>query len=326
VNAQGNSGVSPASSGVHERRVEAAVRDAVGDIARDRPGAARFVAAALLGRGIGASRTPGMHEAEGARLGFRYAYRLIDFDTLGLDDADLEAVVATARVLGLNGLNVTHPFKEVVVSCLDAVSPDAAAIGAVNTVVFSGGRATGHNTDVYGFAESFRRGLPGVRSSRVVLFGAGGGGMAVAHALLNLGTNSLEVVDRIPEKARSLAASLAERFPGRRVAAATNIAAAVTSTDGVVNATPTGMNKYPGTPFDEALLHPGLWVADIVYFPEETALIRAARAAGCRALGGSGMAIFQAVEAFHLLSGVRADPEEMARHFASLPTVPAVTS
>ena len=68
------------------------------------------------------------------------------------------------------------------------------------------------------------------------------------------------------------------------------------------------MAKYPGSPFDEALLRPELWVADIVYFPAETALIRAARAAGCRTLGGSGMAIFQAVKAFELISGVRAGP------------------
>jgi shikimate dehydrogenase len=302
------------------------VRDAVGDVARDRPGAARFVAAALLGRGIGASRTPGMHEAEGARLGLRYVYRLIDFDSFGLDDSDLEAVVATARTLGFKGLNVTHPFKEAVVACLDAVSVEAAAIGAVNTVVFSDEGATGHNTDVYGFAESFRRGLPGAELRRVVLFGAGGGGMAVAHALLTLGTDSLDVVDRIPDKARALAASLAGRFPGRRVAAATDIAAAIACADGIVNATPTGMSKYPGIPFDETLIHSGLWVADIVYFPAETAFIRAARAAGCRTLGGSGMAIFQAIEAFHLISGVRADPDEMARHFASLPSVAAVTS
>jgi shikimate dehydrogenase len=267
-----------------------------------------------------------MHEAEGARLGLRYVYRLIDFDLLGLDDADLEAVVATARALGLNGLNVTHPFKEAVVGCLDAMSPDAAAIGAVNTVVFSNGVATGHNTDVYGFGESFRHGLPGVQLRRVVLFGAGGGGMAVGHALLTVGTESLEIVDPIPGKARSLAASLAERFPTRRVAAVTDIAAAVTSANGVVNATPIGMSKYPGTPFDETLIHPGLWVADIVYFPAETTLIRAARAAGCRTLGGSGMAIFQAVEAFSLISGVRADPEEMARHFASLPSGAAASS
>ncbi len=300
------------------------MREAIGDIAGYRTGAGVCVAAALVGRGIGASRTPGMHEAEGARLGIRYAYRTIDFDALGLDDADLETVVGTARALGLKGLNVTHPFKEAVVRCLDAVSPDAAAIGAVNTVVFDDA-ITGHNTDVFGFAESFRRGLPDARLDHVVLFGAGGGGMAVAHALLTLGATALDVVDRVPDKARSLAAGLAGRFPDRHVAVATDIAAAVASADGVVNATPTGMTKYPGMPFDESLIHPGLWVSDIIYFPAETALTRAARAAGCRTLGGSGMAIFQAVEAFHLISGIRADPEEMARHFASLPSVAAVT-
>ena len=219
----------------------------------------------------------------------------------------------------MNGLNVTHPFKEAVLGCLDALSPDAAAIGAVNTVVFADGQATGHNTDSCGFAESFRQGLPGATLDRVILFGAGGGGMAVAHALLGLGAASLGIVDRIPEKAASLASGLCRRFPGRAIGAVSDIAAAVNVADGIVNATPSGMSKYPGSPLDAALLRPGLWVADIVYFPAETALIRAARAAGCRTLGGSGMAIFQAVEAFRLIAGLDADPAEMARHFASIP-------
>lgn len=315
MNTQGNPGILRAPSGTHGARVRDAVGLALGDRADNRSNAPGRIKAALLGRGIGASRTPGMHEAEGARHGLRYDYRLIDFDRLGLADADLEAVVAAAKAQGLNGLNVTHPFKEAVVPCLDALSPDAAAIGAVNTVVFAGGRATGHNTDSYGFAESFRRGLPGARLEHAVLIGAGGGGMAVAHALLALGIASLSVVDRIPEKAHSLAARLRQRFADRRVGVASDVASAVATADGIVNATPSGMSKYPGSPVDGALLHPRLWVADIVYFPAETALIRSARAAGCRTLGGSGMAIFQAVAAFGLIAGVEADPTEMARHF-----------
>jgi shikimate dehydrogenase len=292
------------------------MRLALGDLAEHR-GLANHVAAALVGRGIGASRTPGMHEAEGRRLGLRYKYRLIDFDRLGLADSDLEAVVSRARALGLTGLNVTHPFKESVLLCLDALSPDATAVGAVNTVVFANGRSTGHNTDSYGFAESFRRSLPGAPLNRVLLLGAGGGGMAVAHALLDLGVASLRIVDRIPGKAQILAARLAQRVSGRSVDAGGEVAEAVATADGTVNATPNGMSKYPGSPIDEALLHPGLWVADIVYFPAETALIRAARAAGCPTLVGGGMAIFQAVEAFRLITGVRADPDQMALHFAS---------
>jgi shikimate dehydrogenase len=320
VNAEGSPGIHRRLPDAHESRVETAMRVALGDLAALRP-ATNHVAAALVGRGIEASRTPGMHEAEGARLGLRYGYRLIDFDRFGLADSDLEAVVSRARVLGLRGLNVTHPFKESVVQCLDALSPDAAAVGAVNTVVFTDGRSTGHNTDSYGFAESFRRSLPGAPLGRVLLLGAGGGGMAVAHALLDLGVASLRIVDRIPGKAQILAARLAQRVSGRSVDAGGEVAEAVATADGIVNATPSGMSKYPGSPIDETLLHPGLWVADIVYFPAETALIRAARAAGCRTLAGGGMAVFQAVEAFRLITGVRADPGEMTRHFASVSAV-----
>jgi shikimate dehydrogenase len=300
-------------------RVGAAVRAALGGAFAGPHASGRRVVAALLGRGIGASRTPGMHEAEGARLGLRYAYGIVDFDLLGLADKDLEATVEAARALGLNGLNITHPFKEAVVSCLDALSSDASDIGAVNTVVFSEGRAMGHNTDSHGFSESFRRSLPGARLEQVLLIGSGGAGMAVAHSLLALGASSLQIFDRVPDKAKRLAGRLARRFPDRAVAATGDLVRAASTASGIVNATPSGMAKYPGSPLAKELLHPRLWVADIVYFPTETALIRAAQAAGCRTVGGSGMAVFQAVQAFELISGVRADPEQMARHFAAVP-------
>ena len=107
-----------------------------------------------------------MHEAEGARLGLRYAYRLFDFDPsasgCGASATDDQAAGGGL----LPGLNVTHPFKERVVPHLDGYRPDAAAIGAVNTVVFDAGQAVGHNTDCWGFAESFRRGLSRPRSRR----------------------------------------------------------------------------------------------------------------------------------------------------------------
>jgi shikimate dehydrogenase len=84
-----------------------------------------------------------------------------------------------------------------------------------------------------------------------------------------------------------------------------------------VNATPVGMAKYPGTPVDAAWLRPDLWVADIIYFPAETELLSAAAAAGCDTLTGEGMAIFQAVRAFQLITGATPDSGEMARHFRS---------
>ena len=128
-----------------------------------------------------------MHEAEGARLGLRYAYRRFDFDELGLEDADLPFLIGRLRAEGYAGLNLTHPFKERVIDCLDELSTDAKAIGAVNTVVFRGDRSIGHNTNSWGFGESFGRGLVAPALDHVVVIGAGGAGLAVAHALLGLG-------------------------------------------------------------------------------------------------------------------------------------------
>jgi shikimate dehydrogenase len=271
--------------------------------------------AGLLGRGIQASRTPRMHKAEGERLGLSYDYRLFDFDRLGLEDSDLPRIVAKTRLAGYAGLNVTHPFKERVTAFLDSLSSDATAIGAVNTVVFAKDGAEGHNTDCWGFAESFRRGLPDARLDDVVLLGAGGAGMAVAKALLDLGASGLTIFDIDAEKTARLVRSLRSANGTIRIEAAEELEAPLSRAAGLVNATPIGMAKYPGLPVDPRLLRPSMWIADIIYFPAETELLRAARAAGCRALPGAGMAIFQAVRAFELITGAAPDPEQMARHF-----------
>lgn len=275
----------------------------------------RTVLIGLVGRGIGPSRSPVMHEREGGRLGLDYTYRLVDFDQLGLNDAALDEVIAAAENLGFCGLNVTHPFKQSVISSLTELSPDAATIGAVNTVVFKNGRRIGHNTDSWGFAESFRQGMAGCPLARVVQLGAGGAGAAVAYALLELGVTHLTLFDTSPSRAEQLAERLNARFGGR-IAAAADLGAAFTRASGVVNTTPVGMAKYPGLPFAPHLLSPRYWVAEIIYFPAETALLKLARELGCRTLSGLGMAVNQAVRAFELFTGITPDKGAMTRHFA----------
>ncbi|MGQ9370366.1 shikimate dehydrogenase [Azospirillum sp. ST 5-10] len=272
----------------------------------------------LVGSGIQASRTPALHEREAAELGLRCLYRLIDLEALGLDAGALPDILTAAERFGFAGLNVTHPCKQAVIALLDDLSPDARALGAVNTVVLKDGRRVGHNTDWWGFAESFRRELPDVRRDRVVLFGAGGAGAAVGHALLTAGAGRVVIVDTDAGRAEALAAALCARFGADRAATAPSPAAAMAGADGIVNATPLGMAKYPGSAVPEALLHPGLWVADIVYFPLETELLRRARALGCRTLAGGGMAVFQAVGAFRLFAGREPDAGRMLRHFAAM--------
>jgi len=254
-----------------------------------------------------------MHEREARRLGIPYSYLLLDFDKLGLEDGAIGDVVAAAEAIGFHGLNVTHPFKQSVISMIDALSPEARTIGAVNTVVFGGSR-TGYNTDSWGFAESFRERMAGAPTDKVAMFGAGGAGAAVAHALMELGVGRVTIVDSDAAKAADLVARMRATFPGR-VEASSDVATAVSEASGVVNTTPVGMAKYPGTPFDTALLAPEKWVADIVYFPAETELLRKAEAIGCRTLPGIGMAIYQAVRAFELFTGQKADRRAMADHF-----------
>ncbi len=274
-----------------------------------------FVLAGLLGRGIQASRSPAMHEREAARLGLGCAYILLDFDSLGLPDAALPALLAAAAAAGFQGVNVTHPFKQQILPHLDAVAPEAAAIGAVNTVVFAEGRATGHNTDCWGFAESFRLGMAGVPLGCVVQFGAGGAGAAVAQALVQLGVRDLVLIDSDAARAQTLAARMAAA--GAPVRAVATAAAARAAADGIVNTTPVGMDKYPGLPFPAALLQPHHWVADIIYFPAETELLQRAAALGCRCLPGAGMAVGQAVRAFELFTGHKSDMQAMAGHFGA---------
>ncbi|MET9792429.1 shikimate dehydrogenase [Streptomyces canus] len=274
----------------------------------------------LIGAGIGPSLSPALHEREADRQGLRYVYRLIDIDALGVRPEAVGDLVRAARDLGFDGLNITHPCKQLVIGHLDALAPQAEALGAVNTVVFENGRATGHNTDVTGFAASFARGLPDVPLERVVQLGAGGAGAAVAHAMLTLGAGRVTVVDALADRAVELAASLNRHFGEGRAAAATpdRLPRLLAGADGIVHATPTGMAAHPGLPFPAELLRPGLWVAEVVYRPLETELLRTARALGCATLDGGGMAVFQAADAFRLFTGREPDAARMLGDIAEL--------
>ena len=116
----------------------------------------------LIGAGIQASRAPALHEDEAAEQGLRCIYKLIDLTKLGLGVDALPELLTAAERMGFAGLNITHPCKQAVIPLLHELSPDARALGAVNTVLLRDGKRIGHNTDWFGFAENFRRGLPDV--------------------------------------------------------------------------------------------------------------------------------------------------------------------
>jgi shikimate dehydrogenase len=278
-------------------------------------GPAEPIRTGLIGRGIQGSRSPALHMDEGAAQGLDLSYVRFDLDASPWDRATLAEALDAAEAEGFAGVNVTYPFKQAVIPLLGELSPDAERLGAVNTVVFAGGRRIGHNTDWSGFAESFRRGLPDVAMDEVLQVGAGGAGAAVAYALLETGARRLGVFDLDADRANALVALLAGLFGPERVWRVEDLGAAMARADGLVNATPVGMAKHPGTPAPPSQLRSEMWVADVVYVPLETELLKRARAIGCRTLDGGGMAVFQAAEAFRLFTGVTPDAERMRGRF-----------
>ena len=266
----------------------------------------------LIGINIGQSLAPALHEDAFAAAGMTGHYHLMDGETPR--KRSLPDLLAAVRHAGFGGVNVTFPFKEAVIPLLDEVSAEAREIGAVNTVVIDAeGRTSGHNTDRSGFRTAFIEafGNDAARGKPVLLLGAGGAGRAVAFALKDLGAAPIRIFDRDVTRARNLCADLGcgEALDAPEPAAA--------STAGIVNATPIGMLGHPGLPMTPDVLRAGQFVADVIYTPLETDFVQAAKARGARTMGGAGMCVHQAVDAFRHFTGKTPDIARMKRTFAA---------
>ena len=271
--------------------------------------------AGLIGSGIQASRSPAIHTAEARALGLDLSYDLFDLDRIAGGAEALPDLLDHLRTLGYCGVNITFPIKQSVMKLLDSCSDDAQALGACNTVVFQNGRSTGHNTDWTGFADSFVRGLPNAQLDTVLQLGAGGAGSAVTYALLKLGAKRIIVYEIDSDRGEAFVARFNALVGQERVFAVRELEQQAGEACGVVNCTPVGMPKLAGSPLPATLLRPELWVADIVYVPLRTELLRLAAAKGCRTLGGGGMVVFQAAKALGLFTGRTPDTHRMLAQF-----------
>ena len=264
----------------------------------------------LLGAPIAHSASPAMHERAAGALGLHCHYQLIEVANAGHEE--LKMLLEGIRRLGFAGINVTFPYKEAVVDLLDELSPRAALIGAVNTVIVRDNRLIGHNTDATGFARAITDLVTASSQGAVAVIGAGGVGKAIAFALAGLGVRELRIFDSDHAKARQLAA----RLDGQASASVSNsVEDALRGVAGVVNASPVGMLPSVGTPVPDSLLHAGLWVADAVYSPLWTPLLTAAKAKGARVMTGRELAIYQAADAFELFTGFAPDIAELGMAF-----------
>jgi quinate/shikimate dehydrogenase (NAD+) len=264
----------------------------------------------LLGAPIAQSAAPAMHERAAEALGLRCHYQLIEIAGAGREE--LKTILEGVRQLGFAGINVTYPYKEAILDLLDELSPEAARIGAVNTVVVREGRLFGHNTDTTGFASAAAPLVDASRRGAVALIGAGGVGKAIGFALAALGIAELRIFDRERGKAADLAARLDGHVSAHAVDSVEDV---LRGAVGLINASPVGMSPDLGTPVPVKLLHEGLWVADAVYSPLWTPLLAAAKACGCTVMTGRELAIYQALDAFELFTGRMPQANEMGIAF-----------
>jgi shikimate dehydrogenase len=273
-------------------------------------GSGRRILTGLLGAPIAHSASPAMHEQAADAMGLRCHYQLIEIAGAGREQ--LKQLLEGVRRLGFAGINVTFPYKEAVLDLLDELSPDAAMIGAVNTIVVRDHRLIGYNTDKTGFARAIAPLVTASSHGPVALIGAGGVGKAIAFALAGLGVADLRIFDTERAKAAALAAQLEGHA---RASIAGSVEDALHGAVGVVNGSPVGMLPSLGTPVPDHLLQAGLWVADAVYSPLWTPLLTAAKAKGATVTTGRELAIYQAADAFELFTGLAPSTTEMGIAF-----------
>lgn len=260
---------------------------------------ARTRLVALLGHPVGHSLSPAMHNAGFREAGINACYLAFD-----VRPEDLGTALAGLKACGFAGANLTVPHKERVLPLLDDVDATAESVGAVNTVAWRDGRLVGYNTDGDGFLASLAEAGFDPRGRGALLFGAGGAARGVAHALLRAGAPRVWLANRTTARAERLARALGEAVVPlplepeavRRVAPGVSL---------VVNCTSAGMHPRVGEAAwqDFTLFPPGTLAVDLVYNPARTEFLRRAEAAGLSTLGGLGMLVHQAAQAWRYWFG-----------------------
>ena len=275
---------------------------------------------ALFGSPVSHSGSPAMYNYSFERLNLDYVYVAIDVDRAGLKEA-----VSAARLYNMRGFNLTMPCKNDVISYIDELSPVAGLIGAVNTVVNEDGKLIGYNTDGVGFIKNLEAHKVSISGKKIVVAGAGGAATAIivqsaldGAAEINVFnkksetfTRMLGTIERIKNEVSNVAIDIYD------LSDTTKFIECIRQADVFVNATVVGMKPFENDSVikDLSAFHKGLVVADAVYNPLETKLLREAGEAGCICIDGKGMLLWQGVYAFKLYTGKDMPVEEVRSKF-----------
>ncbi len=264
---------------------------------------------ALIGSPVGHSGSPAMYN-------FSFQYHHLDYAYMAFDikEDQVPAALDAVRLLKMRGCNVTMPCKNKVAECVDELSPAARIIGAVNTIVNEDGKLIGHITDGIGFVRNLKEHGVDVKGKKMVVLGAGGAATALQVQSALDGAESIAIFnikDSFFERAQSTAEKLKKEVPDCKVSVycldeQETLRKEIAKADILVNATLMGMKPYDDISLiDPSMFRPELIVADVVYNPEETKMVREAKEAGCKlAIGGKGMLLWQGAAAYKLYTGL----------------------
>ncbi|MEI6875541.1 MAG: shikimate dehydrogenase [Spirochaetota bacterium] len=259
---------------------------------------------ALLGDPVTHSLSPRMHNTAFSHLGLKYVYL-----AFRANEAELPAAVAALRALNAKGFNCTMPLKKAIVSLLDDMSPAARMTGSVNTVTIEDGRLIGHNTDGKGHIRDLRDHGVEVRGKRILIAGAGGAARGLCVQLALDGAAEIVIANRTLEKAQAIRDLIAANVPGCKVEAIEldepRLGPRIAEADIFTNTTPLGMHPHEEgcVISSSAALRPSLVMTDLVYIPKKTVFLEFAEKAGCTAVNGTGMLLWQGAEAFRIWTG-----------------------
>lgn len=277
---------------------------------------------ALIGSPVGHSGSPAMYNYSFEKLGLDYAYVAFDIKIEEVADA-----IAAMKTFKMRGCNVTMPCKTEVVKHMDELSPAAKIIGAVNTIVNDNGRLTGHMTDGEGFVKNLLDHGVDVKGKKITVAGGGGAATAIQVQCALDGAREISIFnikDDFFARTLETAEKIRKEVPGcivnvYDIADTAKMTEEILSSDIFANATIVGMKPMDDQSVvkDLAAFHKDLVVADAVYNPIETKLLREAKEAGCKCVGGKGMLLWQGVAAFKLYTGCDMPVNEVKEMFFS---------
>lgn len=239
----------------------------------------------LIGEKLGHSLSPQIHKKVFERLGLNASYSLYE-----IKQEHIGMAVQSLKVLGINGVNITIPYKEILMEQIDEISEEARNIGAINTIKIEENRTIGYNTDYFGFGETLKRNGVDIENKIIVVLGTGGASKAVVQYIADQKAGEIYIVSR--DKALAM-----KKYPNNNCINYSELED-LKHIDVIINTTPVGM--FPGigiSPVVDQIIEKCDTVVDIVYNPLETELIKRAKALGKKTVDGLYMLIAQGIKA-----------------------------